>query len=72
MLKQPNGTPLSVALQVASIYAVNNGFVDHVHVTDVVTWEKGLHEFLTVSHKDFLATLNKDWSDEVELPFEVS
>jgi F-type H+-transporting ATPase subunit alpha len=66
MLKQPNGTPLSVALQVASIYAVNNGFVDHVHVTDVVAWEKGLHEFLTVSHKDFLATLNKDWSDEVE------
>lgn len=66
MLKQANGSPLSVALQVASIYAVNNGFVDHVPVIDVVMWEKGLHDFLATSHKDFLATLNKDWSDEVE------
>ena len=66
MLKQANGSPLSVGLQVASIYAVNNGYVDHVHVVDVVAWEKGMHENMNILHKDLLASLNKDWSDELE------
>ncbi len=66
MLKQTNGSPLSVGLQVASIYAVNNGYVDHVHVVDVVAWEKGMHANMNTLHKDLLVSLNKDWSDELE------
>jgi F-type H+-transporting ATPase subunit alpha len=66
MLKQANGAPLSVGLQVASIYAVNNGYVDHVHVPDIVAWEKGMHAFMSTSHKELLTSLNKDWSDELE------
>ncbi len=66
ILKQANGAPLQVALQVASIYAVNNGFVDHVPVVEVVAWEKEMHAFMNISHKDLVTTLNKDWSDEVE------
>ena len=66
MLKQANGVPLSVGLQVASIYAVNNGYVDHVQVPDVVAWEKGMHSFMSTSHKDLLTSLNKDWSDDLE------
>ncbi len=66
MLKQANGAPLSVGLQVASIYAVNNGYIDHVHVPDVVVWEKGMHSFMSTAHKDLIASLNKDWSDELE------
>lgn len=66
MLKQANGAPFSVGLQVASIYAVNNGYIDHVHVSDVVAWEKGMHSFMSTAHKDLVSSLNKDWSDELE------
>ena len=66
MLKQGNGAPLSVGLQVASIYAVNNGYIDHVHVPEVVEWEKGMHAYMNLSHKDLLSSLSNSWSEEVE------
>jgi F-type H+-transporting ATPase subunit alpha len=66
MLKQPNGSPLSVGLQVASIYAVNNGYIDHVHAPEVVAWEKGMHTFMMNSHHDLVVSLNKDWSEDIE------
>jgi F-type H+-transporting ATPase subunit alpha len=66
MLKQGNGAPLSVGVQVSSIYAVNNGYIDHVHTTDVVEWEKGMHAYMMTSHKDLITSLGKDWSDELE------
>ncbi len=66
MLKQANGAPLPVGLQVASIYAVNNGFLDHVAVPQVVEWEKELHTHMKSSQEELLASLGKDWSDELE------
>ena len=66
MLKQGNGAPLSVGLQVASIYAVNNGFIDSTPVSDVVAWEKGMHTYMNTKEKDFLVALSKDWSEEIE------
>jgi F0F1-type ATP synthase alpha subunit len=45
---------------------VNNGYIDHVHVPDVVAWEKGMHSFMSTAHKDLLTSLNKDWSDDIE------
>ncbi len=66
MLKQGNGAPLSVGIQVSSIYAVNNGYVDHVATSDVVEWEKGMHTYMSTSHKDLITSLGKDWSDELE------
>ena len=66
MLKQLNGAPLSVGLQVSSIYAVNNGFVDGITILEVSVWEKGLHTYMSASHSDLIAKLSKDWSDEIE------
>jgi F-type H+-transporting ATPase subunit alpha len=66
MLKQLNGAPLSVGLQVASIYAVNNGYIDHVHTVNVVAWEKGLHAHMLASHNSLILSLNQDWSDDIE------
>jgi F-type H+-transporting ATPase subunit alpha len=66
VLKQLNGSPLRVGLQVASIYAVNNGFIDAVPVAQVVDWEKGLHEYLLSLHKDFIAELDSKWDDAIE------
>lgn len=66
ILKQPQGAPLSVGLQVASIYAVNNGYIDAVSPKDVVEWEKDLHVYIEASHNDLVTTLNKDWNEEIE------
>lgn len=66
ILKQANGAPLSVGLQVASIYAVNNGYIDHVQVQDVVAWEKGMHTFISSTHKELIVSLGKDWSEDIE------
>jgi F-type H+-transporting ATPase subunit alpha len=66
MLKQANGAPLSVGLQVSSIYAVNNGFVDDVSVSEIVGWEKGMHSYMLASHSELISTLSKDWSEDLE------
>jgi proton translocating ATP synthase F1 alpha subunit len=66
MLKQSNGNPLRVGLQVASVYAVNNGFLDHVHVPDVVAWENKMHTHMMTSEKELLSRIEKGWDDEIE------
>jgi F-type H+-transporting ATPase subunit alpha len=66
MLKQINGNPLRTGLQVASVYAVNNGFLDSVNVLDVVRWEKAMHEYMLTSGKDVVESVEKGWDDEVE------
>lgn len=66
MLKQTNGNPLRTGLQVASVYAVNNGFLDTVNVPDVVAWEKAMHAFINTSHKELLVAIEKGWDDEIE------
>jgi F-type H+-transporting ATPase subunit alpha len=66
ILKQGNGQPLSVALQVASVYATNNGFLDAITVPDVVAWEKKLHDYLRTEEQELLGEIDKDWNDEIE------
>jgi len=66
ILKQANGEPLSVGLQVASIYAVNNNFIDDVATAHVVAWEKGLHTYLLASHSELVESLAANWSEEIE------
>ncbi len=66
ILKQSNGNPIKTALQIASVYAVNNGFLDAVAVTDVSKWEKGMHEYLDLSHRGTLELIDKGWDEETE------
>lgn len=49
ILKQPQFVPLSVAKQVAVIYAVNNGYTDKIAVKDLAKFEKEL--FLTLDNE---------------------
>ncbi len=66
LLKQAQSTPLPVSLQVASIYAVNNGILDTVAINDIGVWERECHKYLHREHKELLTSLEKDWSDELE------
>ena len=66
MLKQANGSPLRTGLQVATVYAVNNGFVDAVPVADVVAYEKAMHEYMLSSGKEVLESVEKGWDADIE------
>jgi F-type H+-transporting ATPase subunit alpha len=47
VFKQPQYSPISVEVQVAVIWAVQNGYVDNVPVDRVKEFQAGLTEFLT-------------------------
>ena len=66
LLKQDQFSPMPVALQVVSIFAMNAGFFDDVLPEEVRTLEKDLHKFLSSGKKDLLAKIEKDWNDEIK------
>jgi F-type H+/Na+-transporting ATPase subunit alpha len=66
MLKQANGSPLRTGLQVASVYAVNNGFLDSVQTPDVGNWEKAMHTYMASSGKETIEALEKGWDADTE------
>ena len=46
LLKQPQASPLSLAEQVAIIYAGTNGYIDNIPVDQISYYLSGLHKFL--------------------------
>ncbi len=67
VLKQPQYEPMSVAHQVAVIYAVSNGFTNHVAVKDIRQWENEFHTFLDTSKALLLEKIEAgEWNEEVE------
>jgi F-type H+-transporting ATPase subunit alpha len=59
LLKQPQYSPLPVALMAASLFAVNKGFMDAVDVNKVLAFESGLHTHLKTSHASLLAKIEE-------------
>ncbi len=57
ILKQPQYQPLSVQLQVASVFAVTSGRVDDVPVEEVQRFEDDLHDYLQTRESELLARL---------------
>ncbi|NJR15137.1 MAG: F0F1 ATP synthase subunit alpha [Calothrix sp. CSU_2_0] len=49
LLKQPQNSPLSVSEQVAILYAGINGYLDEIPVDKIVTFAKGLRDYLKSS-----------------------
>ncbi len=66
LLKQQQFAPVPVALQVASLYAVNNGFLDAVTVPHIKAWEAALHTFLTTAKSDLLTAIAQGWDETIE------
>jgi F-type H+-transporting ATPase subunit alpha len=52
ILKQPQYQPVPLDKQVVSIWAVSNGFLDKVAVSDVKAWESAAHSYLDASHPE--------------------
>ncbi|MGH8203515.1 MAG: F0F1 ATP synthase subunit alpha, partial [Steroidobacteraceae bacterium] len=67
LMKQKQYSPMSVAEQALSIYAVNNGYMDKVDRKKIVDFEEALQAYAKTSHAAFLKQVN----DKPELSKEV-
>ena len=56
-LKQPQYEPLQLDKQVMSLYAVTNGYVDEVSITDVKRWEVEMHAYMDANHPEIGQTI---------------
>ena len=59
ILKQPEGSPLTVEKQIAIIYLGTKGLLRNVPVNKVKAFEEEYLNFLEVNHKDILDTLKE-------------
>ena len=71
LMKQAQYSPLSVANMAISLYAANEGFLDDVELSQVLSFESGLHDHMLNQHGDLVAEINKTgvWNDDVAAQF---
>jgi F-type H+-transporting ATPase subunit alpha len=68
LMKQMQYQPMSVAQMAASLFAVNEGYLDDVDVKKVVDFERALQSYMASAHKDLLDKINAsgDYSDDIK------
>jgi F-type H+-transporting ATPase subunit alpha len=68
ILKQPQFQPMPVEKQVMIIYAVTNGFLDTIPVSEIKAWEASFLDFASAQYPQIASTLksSKTLSKEVE------
>ncbi len=60
LFNQPQYHPIPVEVQVATLWTVQNGFMDDVPVARIKDFQARLTEFLTASKADLLATIARE------------
>ncbi len=65
LLKQAQYAPVSVAMQIIAMHALNNGMLHTISTDKILDWEQDLYKFLLSSHQELLTTLSTQWSDEL-------
>jgi len=68
VLKQKQYTPMPVEHQVAIIYALTNGYLDDVDVSQIPAWERDFHVYLRTQHAGILQSIreSRELSSEAE------
>lgn len=66
LLKQNQYSPIPVAKQVCSIYAVNEGYLDELELTEIKAWEEEFYAFLERSKKSLLKNIEGGWDEKIE------
>ena len=68
LMKQPQYSPLSVAEQALTLFAVNRGFLDDVEVKRVLAFESALRAFVKSTYRELFDKIesNKDMSGDDE------
>jgi F-type H+-transporting ATPase subunit alpha len=67
ILNQGQYQPMPVEHQIAAIYAVTNGFLDKLEVSQVKPWENGFHRFLDERHTELLSGIREQKTLSEEL-----
>jgi len=67
LMKQKQYSPLSVAEQAVSLFAVNNGFIDDIDLKKVGSFEGALHSYMKSDHKELMDKINAsgDFGDDI-------
>jgi len=67
LMKQKQYSPLTVAEQSVSLFAVNNGLLDDVELKKVGAFEAALHSYMKSDHKALMDKINTsgDYSDDI-------
>lgn len=71
LMKQKQYSPLSVAEIAASLYAVNEGYLDEIEAEKIGDYEAALHDYLRHEHSALMQEINQsgDWNDEITVHF---
>ena len=71
VLKQPQYSPLSVAHQAVTLYAVDSGFMDDVEIERVGDFTSALMSYMDSNRSSLIDQVNADpkWDDGVENRF---
>lgn len=62
ILKQPQYQPMPVELQIVSIFAANEGFLDELEISDIKEYEIELHDYIEGNLSDVLNTIRQKGS----------
>jgi F-type H+-transporting ATPase subunit alpha len=68
LMKQKQYSPLSVAEEAVSLFAVGMGYLDGVEVTKVGDFERALHSYMKTQHADLMERITRsgDYDDATE------
>ncbi len=74
LMKQKQYAPMSIAEMSLSIYAANEGFLDDVPLNKILSFEKGLHEFMRSNQKALMDEIvsTGNWDAKIEGVFKSS
>ena len=71
VLKQGQYQPLSMELEVISLYALEHGYLEDIDLKDVKAYESSLHSFFKKDHPDLLKKIKETGDLEKELEEEL-
>ena len=68
VLKQPQFSPMPIAMQIVVIYAATNGYANEVSLVDMIDWENELVRYAESGHPDLLKAIldEKQITPEIE------
>ncbi len=71
LMKQPQYSPLSTSDMAVSLFSANEGYLDDVEISKIVSFEAALHSYMAANHAELVAKVNAeaDWNDELEAAF---
>ncbi len=67
VLKQNKNSPVEVGCQVAIVYAVINGYLNSVEVSDVKKYERDLYALLKNKYSGFLKRIKENYFEEEDI-----